>query len=159
MLKMMAIEIPVPLGAVTLVSAIQTAYIAYLLRKKWAANTVMTRPLKAKLERTLSAHKKCIAFYPIFLVILWTSGLFFNEELAAVLGCVYVLARQMYSCGQSNTAKIWHFLGFYTVVAAILLLSLTGTLGLLRVILDPNIDINHLLGRLYGEPTTYYNFF
>ena len=52
-----------------------------------------------------------------------------------------------------------HFLGFYTVVAAILLLSLTGTLGLLRVILDPNIDINHLLGRLYGEPTTYYNFF
>ncbi|XP_041929531.1 microsomal glutathione S-transferase 2-like [Alosa sapidissima] len=154
----MDMEIPFPLGAVTLVSALHTAYVARLLWKRWAAPTVMTGALKEQFERTLKAHKKCIAFYPIFLVILWTSGLFFNEELAAVLGGVYILGRHIYSCGQSSMTKIRHFLGFYTVITAVLLLSLTGTLGLLHVILDPLIDINHLLSYLYGEPKQFYFF-
>ncbi|XP_062380004.1 microsomal glutathione S-transferase 2-like isoform X1 [Sardina pilchardus] len=154
----MDMEIPVPLAAVTLVSALHTAYVASLLRKRWAAHTVMTRALKAKFERTLKAQKMCIAFYPIFLVILWTSGLFFDAGLAAVLGGVYILGRQVYSCGQPSMTKIQHFLGFYTVITALLLLSLTGTLGLVHVILEPYIDINHPLSYLSGEPKQLYFF-
>ncbi|KAL2077740.1 hypothetical protein ACEWY4_027244 [Coilia grayii] len=131
----------VTLEAVTIVSTIQIAYVAWQLLKKWMARTAMTRTLKAKFEKTLRVHKRHIAFYPIFLVLLWTSGLFYSKELAPVLGVVHILAWPMYSCGQSKT--VWHFLGFYMVMVSILLLSLTGTLGLLHVILNPYIDINH----------------
>lgn len=44
-------------------------------------------------------------FYPVFLVSLWTCGVFFSEAAAAAAGLLYMLARHMYFTGYVTSAK------------------------------------------------------
>lgn len=49
--------------------------------------------------------QNCVEFYPIFLVTLWTCGVFFNEVTAAAVGLVYIFARQIYFNGYVKSSK------------------------------------------------------
>uniref|UniRef100_A0A3B3Y6I5 Microsomal glutathione S-transferase 2 n=1 Tax=Poecilia mexicana TaxID=48701 RepID=A0A3B3Y6I5_9TELE len=56
-------------------------------------------------EQTFRAHQNCVEFYPLFLVTLWTCGMFFSEVLAAATGLVYMAARQLYFNGYTQSTK------------------------------------------------------
>lgn len=49
--------------------------------------------------------QNCVEFYPLFLVTLWTCGMFFSEVIAAAGGLVYIVARQIYFNGYVKSAK------------------------------------------------------
>uniref|UniRef100_A0A7M4ENF2 Microsomal glutathione S-transferase 2 n=1 Tax=Crocodylus porosus TaxID=8502 RepID=A0A7M4ENF2_CROPO len=55
-------------------------------------------------ERTFRAQN-CVEYYPVFLVDLWIAGWFFNQEVAALLGLVYMFARHKYFHGYVESVK------------------------------------------------------
>ncbi|XP_032411016.1 microsomal glutathione S-transferase 2-like [Xiphophorus hellerii] len=86
-------------------------------------------------ERTFRAHQNCVEFYPLFLVSLWTCGMFFSEVLAAATGLVYMAARQLYFNGYTQSTKK-RLPGFYLTLAALLTLSVLAVVGITRGLLD-----------------------
>lgn len=91
-------------------------------------------------ERTFRAHQNCVEFYPLFLVTLWTSGMFFSEVLAAAAGLLYMVARQMYFEGYIKSTKK-RIPGFIMTLAVLFTLSALAVVGILRGILDEYMDI------------------
>lgn len=50
-------------------------------------------------------RQNCVECYPVFLVTLWTCGMFFSEVTAAAGGLVYIIARQLYFNGYAKSTK------------------------------------------------------
>ncbi|KAI4879325.1 hypothetical protein NFI96_022623 [Prochilodus magdalenae] len=100
-------EQPILLAAVSLLSALHLGFQAR--RVGWSRMKFKILPPAVngppEFERTFRAHQNGVEFYPMFLVVLWTSGLFCNEALAALAGLVYVVAREMYFIGYSKSGK------------------------------------------------------
>uniref|UniRef100_A0A667YR20 Microsomal glutathione S-transferase 2 n=1 Tax=Myripristis murdjan TaxID=586833 RepID=A0A667YR20_9TELE len=84
----MATESPLLLAAVTLLSALQMGYLARQVGKSRIAHKIMPPIVTGppEFERTFRAHQNCVEFYPVFMVLLWTSGTFFSEVTAAGAG-------------------------------------------------------------------------
>lgn len=70
-------------------------------------DTVVPQPKAAAVPASALCvrSQNCLEFYPVFLVTLWTSGMFFSEALAAAAGLLYVVARQMYFNGYIQSTK------------------------------------------------------
>ncbi|XP_029585488.1 microsomal glutathione S-transferase 2 isoform X2 [Salmo trutta] len=85
-------------------------------------------------ERTFRAHQNNVELYPVFLVVLWTSGLLFSEVLAVLGGVVYMVARHMYFNGYIMSTKK-RLPGFYLTLGALFCLSVLSTIGILHGIL------------------------
>ncbi|KFV64477.1 Microsomal glutathione S-transferase 2 [Dryobates pubescens] len=56
-------------------------------------------------DRTFRAQQNCVEFYPVFLTLLWTAGWFFNQEVASLLGVLYVFTRYKYFHGYVQSVK------------------------------------------------------
>ncbi|CAN9514659.1 unnamed protein product [Ophioblennius macclurei] len=133
------------LAAVSLLSALQMGYLARRVGLSRIAHKVLPPAVNGppEFERTFRAHQNCVECYPLFLVALWTSGLFFHELTAAAGGLLYIFARQMYFNGYIKSTKK-RMPGFYLTLAVFFSLSALALLGITRGILHEYFDI-HLL--------------
>ncbi|XP_041708174.1 microsomal glutathione S-transferase 2 isoform X2 [Coregonus clupeaformis] len=77
----MTLEIPLLLAAVSLFSALQMGYLARQVGLARMTHKVMPPAVTGppEFERTFRAHQNNVELYPVFLVVLWTSGLLFSE--------------------------------------------------------------------------------
>ncbi|XP_005996673.1 microsomal glutathione S-transferase 2 [Latimeria chalumnae] len=133
------------LAAVSLLSACQQGYYAKLVGRARMKYKIMPPAVTGppEFERTFRAQQNGIEFYPVFLVVLWTAGCFFNQELAALLGLVYMSARHKYFLGYVEAAEK-RVPGFYLSFALLFLLIGLGTLGITSSILKEYCDYNIL---------------
>ncbi|XP_054879290.1 microsomal glutathione S-transferase 2 [Poeciliopsis prolifica] len=133
----MAADSPVLLAAVTLLSAFQMGYLARRVGWSRMAHKILPPVVSGppEFERTFRAHQNCVEFYPLFLVTLWTCGMFFSEVLAAATGLVYMAARQLYFNGYTKSTKK-RLPGFYLTLAALLIMSVLAVVGITRGLLD-----------------------
>uniref|UniRef100_A0A3Q0T2B4 Microsomal glutathione S-transferase 2 n=1 Tax=Amphilophus citrinellus TaxID=61819 RepID=A0A3Q0T2B4_AMPCI len=114
--------------AVSLLSALHM-YLARLVGRSRMTHNIMPPVVSGppEFERTFRAQN-CVEFYPLFLVSLWTCGMFFSEA-AATAGLVYMVARQMYFNGYVTSAK--KLPGFILALVVLGILSLLGWIGVL----------------------------
>ncbi|XP_030641263.1 microsomal glutathione S-transferase 2 [Chanos chanos] len=145
----MATDLPVLLAAVSLLSGLHMGYIARRVGWSRMKHKIMPPVVTGhpEFERTFRAQQNCVEFYPIFLMTLWIAGLFCNEELAAIGGIVYIVAREMYFVGYSTSTKK-RLPGFSLQLVALIILAVMAASGILHAILDKYLDIN-LLSRFW----------
>ncbi|CAH1776840.1 unnamed protein product [Owenia fusiformis] len=55
--------------------------------------------------RTIRAQQNGLEFYPIFIVTMWISAIFLHQVPAALVGVLYIYARQNYFNGYIKDAK------------------------------------------------------
>ncbi|TKS71998.1 Short coiled-coil protein [Collichthys lucidus] len=103
----MGTDAPLLLAAVSLLSALQMGFLAWRVGLSRIAHKVLPPSVTGppEFERTFRAHQNCVECYPVFLVTLWSCGLFFSEVTAAVAGLVYIIARQIYANGYVKSTK------------------------------------------------------
>ncbi|XP_066506168.1 microsomal glutathione S-transferase 2 [Hoplias malabaricus] len=135
-------EQPLLLAAVTLLSALhmglQTRRVGRSRKKFKIFPPTVTGP--PEFQRTFRAHQNGVEFYPMFLVVLWTCGLFCNEALAVVGGLVYIVAREMYFTGYSHSAEK-RLPGFYLIIIVLLTLSTITGISITLSLLDKYLKI------------------
>ncbi|KGL80547.1 Microsomal glutathione S-transferase 2, partial [Tinamus guttatus] len=86
-------------------------------------------------------RQNCTEFYPLFLSTLWIAGSFFNQELAALLGLLYVYARYKYFYGYVASAK-GRLAGFHLNLVALIFLVILGAAGIVNSFLDEYLDFS-----------------
>uniref|UniRef100_A0A4W5JML7 Leukotriene C4 synthase n=1 Tax=Hucho hucho TaxID=62062 RepID=A0A4W5JML7_9TELE len=103
------------------------------------------RLTRTTLAQTSVGRSNCSEYFPIFIIILWVSGLFFSQGLSALCGLLYLYGRYEYFRGYAKSAHgrlaplyfsakvLWVLIGF----------SSLGILGsMCRFYLD--LDLKHL---------------
>ncbi|XP_045886501.1 leukotriene C4 synthase isoform X2 [Micropterus dolomieu] len=119
----------VGLGAVTVLGVLEQAYfslqVIYARRKYSVSPPATTGP--PEFERVFRAQANCSEYFPIFITVLWTSGVFFSPGLSAVCGLLYLHGRFRYFRGYSQSAQgrlaplyfsaqvLWLLIGFSSV--------------------------------------------
>ncbi|XP_073197278.1 microsomal glutathione S-transferase 2 isoform X3 [Lepidochelys kempii] len=95
------------LAAVSLLSACQQSHFAWLVGKSRKQHKIMPPEVTGtpEFDRIFRAQQNCVEFYSIFLVALWIAGWFFKQELAALLGLVYMYTHHKYFHGYAESAK------------------------------------------------------
>ncbi|XP_066429828.1 microsomal glutathione S-transferase 2-like [Eleutherodactylus coqui] len=133
------------LAIVSLLSACQHGYYARLVGRSRMKHKVMPPSVTGppEFERTFRAQQNCVEFFPIFLVLLWTAGIFFYEEVAAALGLLYILARHFYFKGYVEAAQ-GRLPGFYLNLISLFLLLALAALGITNALLNKYLDVNIL---------------
>ncbi|NWW46746.1 MGST2 transferase, partial [Pedionomus torquatus] len=129
------------LAAVSLLSAFQQSYFAWLVGKSRKKHKVMPPAVTGapEFDRTFRAQQNCVEFYPVFLTTLWTAGWFFNQELASLLGLLYVFARYKYFHGYAQSVK-GRLTGFYLNLIILTCLTTLGAAGIVNSFLDEYLD-------------------
>ncbi|XP_074530121.1 microsomal glutathione S-transferase 2 [Halichoeres trimaculatus] len=129
----MGSDSPFLLAGVSLLSALHMGYLAQRVGRSRMTHKVLPPCVTGppEFERTFRAHQNCVEFYPLFLVTMWTCGMFFSEETAAAGGLVYMIARQIYFTGYVRSSKK-RLPGFYLTLAVFAALSLLASFGILR---------------------------
>uniref|UniRef100_A0A8B9C7K4 Microsomal glutathione S-transferase 2 n=1 Tax=Anser brachyrhynchus TaxID=132585 RepID=A0A8B9C7K4_9AVES len=125
------------LAAVSLLSAFQQCHFARLVGKSRMKHKVMPPAVTGapEFERTFRAQQNCVEFYPAFLTVLWITGCFFNQEIAAILGLLYVFARYKYFHGYVQSVK-GRLTGFYLNLIVLACLGILGAVGIVNSFLD-----------------------
>ncbi|XP_051505857.1 microsomal glutathione S-transferase 2 [Myxocyprinus asiaticus] len=138
----MSSDLPVLLAAVSVLSALHMGFQARRVGWSRMKHKIMPPSVTgpAEFERTFRAHQNGVEFYPIFLVLLWTSGIFCNEGLAALGGFLYIVGREIYFTGYINETKK-RLPGFYLALCVILILSVMASVGIIQSFLDKYLDI------------------
>ncbi|XP_031173112.1 leukotriene C4 synthase [Sander lucioperca] len=119
----------VGLAAVTVLGVLEQAYfslqVIYARRKYSVSPPATTGP--PEFERIFRAQANCSEYFPIFITVLWTSGLFFSQGASSVCGLLYLYARFRYFRGYSQSAQgrlaplyfsaqvLWVLIGFSCV--------------------------------------------
>ncbi|XP_004552095.1 leukotriene C4 synthase isoform X1 [Maylandia zebra] len=119
----------VGLGAVTLLGVLEQAYfslqVIYARRKYSVSPPATTGP--PEFERVFRAQANCSEYFPIFITVLWLSGVFFSQGLSSVCGLLYLYGRFNYFRGYSESAQgrlaplyfcaqiLWILIGFSAV--------------------------------------------
>ncbi|OXB62928.1 hypothetical protein ASZ78_006863 [Callipepla squamata] len=98
------------------------------------------RQLKRERKR-LKFGQNCAEFYPIFLTVLWIAGWFFNQELASLLGLLYMFARHKYFHGYTQTAA-GRLSGFYLSLIVLVSLTIMGAAGIFNSLMNEYLDVN-----------------
>ncbi|XP_068010198.1 microsomal glutathione S-transferase 2 [Melanerpes formicivorus] len=131
------------LAAVSLLSAFQQLHLAWLVGKSRMKHKVMPPAVTGapEFDRTFRAQQNCVEFYPVFLTLLWTAGWFFNQEVASLLGVLYVFARYKYFYGYVQSVK-GRVTGFYLNLIILTCLSTLGAAGVVNSFLDEYLDIS-----------------
>lgn len=78
-------------------------------------------------ERVFRAHQNTLEWLPIYLASLWLFALYWDDNLAAVLGVIWIIGRAMYGLGYAREARA-RSLGFMVQALATGVL-LFGALG------------------------------
>ncbi|XP_063341064.1 leukotriene C4 synthase [Pelmatolapia mariae] len=119
----------VGLGAVTLLGVLEQAYfslqVIYARRKYSVSPPATSGP--PEFERVFRAQANCSEYFPIFITVLWLSGVFFSQGLSSVCGLLYLYGRFNYFRGYSESAQgrlaplyfsaqiLWILIGFSAV--------------------------------------------
>jgi glutathione S-transferase len=84
------------------------------------------------LERTIRAHLNTLEWLPIFLPSLWLFAIYWNSNVAAALGLVWLVGRIVYFVGYVSEARK-RFPGFFvqSCAAAVLLIGAIGRIAYL----------------------------
>ncbi|XP_072898828.1 microsomal glutathione S-transferase 2 isoform X1 [Hemitrygon akajei] len=88
-----------------------------------------------------SAGQNSVEFYPTFLVVLWSSGLFFNQEIASIIGLLYLFSRFIYFNEYAKSAKR-RLPAFRIGIAMLLILVCMSTGGIGNSLFDKYFDFN-----------------
>uniref|UniRef100_A0A672TEZ0 Microsomal glutathione S-transferase 2 n=1 Tax=Sinocyclocheilus grahami TaxID=75366 RepID=A0A672TEZ0_SINGR len=135
----MTSDLPVLLAAVSILSAVH-------LGKQIVLKNLRLKIIKVVLTCSKFLHllhQNSVESYSIFLVVLWISGIFFNEVLAAFGGLLYIVGREMYFTGYIRESKK-RLPGFYLVLCALLFLTVMATVGIIQSFLDKYLNIRLL---------------
>ncbi|XP_042274332.1 leukotriene C4 synthase isoform X2 [Thunnus maccoyii] len=101
------LEDAVGLGAVTVLGVLEQAYfslqVIYARRKYSVPPPSTTGP--PEFERVFRAQANCSEYFPIFITIMWTCGVFFSQGLSSVCGLLYLYGRFRYFQGYSASAQ------------------------------------------------------
>ncbi|MEQ2227025.1 hypothetical protein ILYODFUR_033416, partial [Ilyodon furcidens] len=119
----------VGLGAVTVLGVLEQAYfslqVIYARRKYKVSPPTTSGP--AGFERIFRAQANCSEYFPIFITVMWTSGVFFSQGLSSVCGLLYLYGRLRYFWGYAESAEgrlaplyfsaqvLWVLIGFSAV--------------------------------------------
>uniref|UniRef100_A0A8C3BEI8 Microsomal glutathione S-transferase 2 n=1 Tax=Cairina moschata TaxID=8855 RepID=A0A8C3BEI8_CAIMO len=130
------------LAAVSLLSAFQQSHFAWLVGRSRMKHKVMPPAVTGapEFDRTFRAQQNCVEFYPIFLTVLWITGCFFNQEVAAVLGLLYMFARYKYFHGYAQSVK-GRLTGFYLNLIVLTCLITLGAAGIVNSFLDEYLNL------------------
>ncbi|NXO04089.1 MGST2 transferase, partial [Rhinopomastus cyanomelas] len=118
-------------------------HFAWLVGKSRMKHRVMAPAVTGapEFDRTFRAQQNCVEFYPIFLTVLWTAGWFFNQELAAFLGALYVFVRYKYFHGYVQSVK-GRLTGFYSSLVILTCLIAMSGAGIVNSFLDKYLDFS-----------------
>ncbi|KAK2890983.1 hypothetical protein QQF64_007136 [Cirrhinus molitorella] len=141
----MTSDLPVLLAAVSTLSALHLAFQARRVGWSRMKHKIMPPAVTGppEFERTFRAHQNSVETYSVFLVVMWISGIFFNEVLAALGGLLYIVGREMYFTGYIHESKK-RLPGFYLVLCALLFLTLMSSIGIIQSCLDKYLNIRLL---------------
>ncbi|XP_023286302.1 leukotriene C4 synthase-like isoform X1 [Seriola lalandi dorsalis] len=146
---MMMMDQAVGLAAVTVLGVLEQAYFSLQViyaRRKYSVSPPTTAG-PPEFERVFRAQANCSEYFPIFITVLWTAGVFFSEGLSSVCGLLYLYGRFRYFHGYSQSAQgrlaplyfsaqiLWVLIGFS---------SLGVLLSFCRVYL--NVDLLQVVG-------------
>ncbi|XP_070819327.1 leukotriene C4 synthase [Chaetodon trifascialis] len=101
------LEEAVFLAAVTVLGVLEQAYFSLQViyaRRKYSVSPPATAG-PAGFERVFRAQANCSEYFPIFITVLWTSGVFFSQGLSSVCGLLYLYGRFRYFRGYSQSAQ------------------------------------------------------
>ncbi|XP_055745222.1 leukotriene C4 synthase [Salvelinus fontinalis] len=141
------------IAGVTVLGVLQQAYFSLQViyaRRKYSVSPPSTSG-PPEFERVFRAQANCSEYFPIFIIILWVSGLFFSQGLSALCGLLYLYGRYQYFRGYAKSAHgrlaplyfsakvLWVLIGFSTL----------GILGFMcRFYLD--LDLKQLASSVLG---------
>ncbi|XP_014343531.1 leukotriene C4 synthase [Latimeria chalumnae] len=95
------------LAAVTILGVLEQAFfslqVIYARRKYSVSPPSITGP--PEFERIFRAQVNSSEYFPIFLAVLWVSGLFVNQGVASCCGLLYLYGRYQYFTGYSHSAQ------------------------------------------------------
>ncbi|XP_022067569.1 leukotriene C4 synthase [Acanthochromis polyacanthus] len=100
------LEESVGLGAVTVLAVLEQAYFSLQViyaRRKYSVSPPATAG-PPEFERIFRAQANCSEYFPIFLTVLWTAGLFLSPGMSSVCGLLYLYGRLLYFWGYSESA-------------------------------------------------------
>uniref|UniRef100_UPI0037E71BA8 leukotriene C4 synthase n=1 Tax=Semicossyphus pulcher TaxID=241346 RepID=UPI0037E71BA8 len=101
------LEQAVVLAAVTVLGVLEQAYfslqVIYARRKHSVSPPSTVGP--PEFERVFRAQANCSEYFPIFITVLWTCGLFFSQGLSSVCGLIYLYGRFRYFHGYSESPQ------------------------------------------------------
>ncbi|XP_001234230.4 microsomal glutathione S-transferase 2 [Gallus gallus] len=131
------------LAAVSLLSVLQQSRFAQLVGKSRMKHKVMPPAVTGapEFERTFRAQQNCAEFYPMFQTVLWIAGWFCNQELAALLGLLYMFARHKYFHGYAQAASE-RLTGFYLSLVVLACLTILGAAGIVNSFMDEYLGFN-----------------
>ncbi|XP_077589347.1 leukotriene C4 synthase [Stigmatopora nigra] len=95
------------LAAVTVGAVLQQAYFSLQVigaRRKFCVSPPCTSG-PPDFERVLRAQANCSEYFPLFVAILWTSGMFFHQGASCMCGALYLCARLRYFHGYAQSAQ------------------------------------------------------
>ncbi|XP_036403406.1 leukotriene C4 synthase [Megalops cyprinoides] len=93
-------------AAVTVLGVLEQAYFSLQViyaRRKYSVSPPCTNG-PPEFERVFRAQANCSEYFPIFITILWVSGLFFSPAAASICGLLYLYGRYLYFQGYSASA-------------------------------------------------------
>ncbi|XP_058505402.1 leukotriene C4 synthase [Solea solea] len=139
----------VVLAAVTVLAVLEQAYfslqVIYARRKYSVSPPATSGP--PEFDRIFRAQANCSEYFPIFIILLWTSGVFLSQALSSLCGLLYLYGRFLYFRGysQSSLGRLAPLYFSARVLWTLIALSCLGVvLSFCRVHL--NVDVLHELG-------------
>ncbi|XP_030641920.1 leukotriene C4 synthase [Chanos chanos] len=140
-------------AAVTVLGVLEQAYFSLQViyaRRKYSVSPPNTSG-PPEFERIFRAQANCSEYFPIFIITLWVSGLFFNQAAAAFLGLFYLYGRYKYFHGYAESAMGRLEPLYFSAKVQWALIALCG-LGVASTMcqLYAGVDISHLLSDILG---------
>ncbi|XP_066572794.1 leukotriene C4 synthase [Amia ocellicauda] len=93
-------------AAVTVLGVLEQGYfslqVIYARRKYSVSPPSITGP--PEFERVFRAQANCSEYFPIFITIMWVTGLYFSQAVASLCGLLYLIGRFQYFQGYSKSA-------------------------------------------------------
>ncbi|CAO2613192.1 Microsomal glutathione S-transferase 2 [Lemmus lemmus] len=131
------------LAAVSVLSACQQTYFAVHVGKARLKYKIPAPAVTGSLEfeRIFRAQQNSLESYPIFVLILWMAGWYFNQVLASCLGLLYLYARHKYFWGYAEAADK-RITGFKLSLGSLALLTVLAVLGIANRFLDEYLDFH-----------------
>ncbi|KAM9311063.1 leukotriene C4 synthase-like [Gastrophryne carolinensis] len=130
------------LGGVTLLGVVEQAYFSMKVigaRRKYKVSPPNTSG-PPEFERVFRAQVNCTEYFPMFLAVLWLSGIFFHQGIAAACGLLYLFARYQYFEGYSSSSQA-RLAPMYLNAGILWVLIGLSTLGILRVLWSEYLEL------------------
>ncbi|XP_044136894.1 leukotriene C4 synthase-like [Bufo gargarizans] len=133
------------LGAVTLLGVLEQAYFSLQViaaRRKYSISPPCTSG-PPEFERVFRAQVNCTEYFPMFLAVLWLSGIFFHQGTAAACGILYLFARYRYFNGYSISSQ-GRLAPMYLNAGVLWFMMALSALGILDVLASHYIGVDIL---------------